>query len=199
MPNHHLIYIPGLHDQVPPKPWLGQVLPLFWRGRGFIGHIMAPRWEQGEFGPKLQVILDKIDELTAQGHTVSLVGQSAGSSLGLNAFAARLDHVVGLVILTGRLRVAGQPSLAQAAKTSPAFAESVRRAEITLSKLTASNLRRIMTIRPSTDKLVPATSVPISGATNRVSQLRGHSFGGAMMASFASAQWLSFLEQARLR
>jgi len=154
---------------------------------------MAPGWETGDLDAMLQAVLDKVDALTKQGYTVSLVGQSAGSSLALNAFVARRVFVAGLVILTGRLRVAGQPSLEIAAKHSPAFADSVRRSEAALERLPSIDRLRILTIRPMADKVVPASSVPIKGAVNLESRLRGHSFGGAMLSSFASRQWLSFL------
>ena len=119
MANHHIIYIPGLNDQLAVHKIATKLLPTFWRWRGFYGHLISPSWEVGEFYPKLQAVTDKIDELTSHGHLVSLVGQSAGSSLALNAFAARREFVTGLVILTGRLRVAGEPSLERAAWPLP--------------------------------------------------------------------------------
>ncbi|HEV7454986.1 MAG TPA: hypothetical protein VGO07_07040 [Candidatus Saccharimonadales bacterium] len=193
MANHHIIYTPGLHDQSFIQRFAVKLLPAFWNRRGFYGHIIAPGWETGDFESKLRSVITKIDELTNQGHFVSLVGQSAGSSLALNAFVARREFVAGLVILTGRLREAGEPSLDYATRHSPAFAESVRRAEIALNRLPAVDRLRIITIRPSVDKVVPSSSVPIKGAINLKSRLRGHSFGGAMLASFASGQWLTFL------
>lgn len=194
MAQHHIVYIPGLNDHLPPNHQLARLLPLFWRGRGFIGHVAQPRWSKGDFGSKLQVVLGTIDELTKQGYKVSLVGQSAGSSLALSAFAARREFVAGLVILTGRLRVAGEPSLERAASGSPAFKESVQRAEAVLDTIPAVDRLRIITIRPSLDKVVPPSSVPVKGATNLKSRLRGHSFGGAMLASFMAGQWLAFLD-----
>ncbi len=190
---HHIVYIPGLNDQLPPNRQLTRLLPMFWRRYNFTGHILEPNWSEGEFAPKLQAVLDKIDELKQQGHAVSLVGQSAGSSLALNAFAARREFVTGLVVLTGRLRVAGKPSLEHAARHSPAFIESVRRAETAMEKIPTVNRLRIMTIRPTADKIVPPSSVPIKGAVNLKSRFHGHSVGGAIIASFASNQWLGFL------
>lgn len=154
---------------------------------------MTPNWSVGEFEPKLNAILDRIDELKQQGYIVSLVGQSAGSSLALNAFVARREFVAGVVILTGRLRIAGEPSLEYAARHSPAFAKSVRHAETCLERIPDVDRLRIMTIRPTADKVVPPSSVPIKGAVNLKSRLCGHSFGGAMLASLASSQWLNFL------
>ena len=190
---HIIIYIPGLHDETPPLAQLRRLLPLFWLRYGFSGIILSPQWSTGAFEAKLQMVTDVIDKKLRAGHLVSLVGQSAGSSLALNAFAARNEFVTGLVILTGRLRVAGVPSLANAARHSVAFAESVRRAEPILSSLSTVDRLRIMTIRPSVDKVVPHSSVSIQGAMNINSGLRGHSFAGAMLASVDSNQWLSFL------
>src|ERR1017187_3350949 len=116
MADHHIIYIPGLNDQLSLHRAATRILPAFWRRHGFHGHIMTPSWETGEFESKLEAVITKIDELIGQGHLVSLVGQSAGSSLALNAFAARREFVTGLVILTGRLRVAGKPTLEHAAR-----------------------------------------------------------------------------------
>ena len=194
MARHHIMYIPGLNDQMPPNRQLTLLLPLFWSRHGFVGHIMAPHWTSGAYEPKLQQILDTIDSLSAQGKHISLVGQSAGSSLALNAFAARSASVAGLVILTGRLRVGGRPTLAQAARHSPAFAQSVQLAEAALPHISAEDRARIMTIRPATDRVVPPSSVPIAGANNLRSRLRGHSFGGLMLASLAARQWLAFLQ-----
>jgi hypothetical protein len=59
-------------------------------------------------------------------------------------------------VLTGRLRVAGMPSLQQAARHSPAFVESVRRAESAIPALDASARQRIITFGPAADRVVPA-------------------------------------------
>lgn len=145
------------------------------------------------FIPKLEQIVQKIDELTAKGCLVSLVGQSAGGSAVINAFIERPDKVVGVVNITGRLRSPGQPSLEEASSGSPAFADSVRRCESKLPNLTNEQRKRIMTIRPSIDKVVPSESVAVEGATNIVSPVRGHSLGGAYIATMKTSAWMKFL------
>lgn len=193
MSNHHIIYIPGLNDQLIIQHEAVRLLPLYWRLRGFRGHIVYPHWEEGQLDPKLERVIAKIDGLARQGHRVSLIGQSAGGSLALNAFAARKDTVVGLINLTGRLHIAGTPALEVATRHNPAFAKSVEQAEVIVQTLSQLDRQRIMTIRPYIDYIVPATSVSVDGATNLVSPIWGHTLGGAINASFASGQWLAFL------
>ena len=192
--QHHLIYIPGLHDQHPLRRIDLLCVPLIWRLHGFRAHILFPHWEEGEiFAQKLERILQKIEELTAKDCLVSLVGQSAGGSAVMNAFVKRPDKVVGVVNITGRLRSPGHPSLEEASSGSPAFADSVRRCESKLSSLTDEQRKRVMTIRPSIDKVVPADSVAVEGATNIVSPIRGHSLGGAYIATVRTEVWMQFL------
>lgn len=193
--QHHLIYIPGLHDQHPLRRIDLSCVPFIWRLHGFHAHILFPHWEEGDtFTPKLERIIQKIDELNVKGCLVSLVGQSAGGSAVMNAFIERPDKVVGVVNITGRLHSPGQPSLEEASYGSPAFADSVRRCQSKLPHLTNKQRKRIMTIRPSIDKVVPAESVAVEGATNIVSPVRGHSLGGAYISAVRTGVWMQFLK-----
>jgi len=195
--EHHVIYVPGLHDQHPINKNLTRFVPLFWKPYGFQGHIVAPHWEEGkEFAPKLKRILAKIDELADQGHIVSLIGQSAGGSAVMNAYSERRNMINGVVDVTGRLREGENvsPSLEVAARSSPAFAESVllfeRKNEPTLSN---QDRKKIMTIRPFWDEVVPATTVPLEGATNLVAPIPEHSIGGIAMCTIFAKRILYFL------
>lgn len=200
-PEHHLVYVPGLHDDHPLNRAAALPLPLIWRLHGFHSHVVLSHWsDSGEFQPKLEHILEVIGDLATRGHYVSLVGQSAGGSAVINAFAESPHLITGVVNITGRLRVEGEPSLAKASQSSPAFAESVRRCERVLQGLAVSDRARIMTIRPIVDRVVPAGSVPVDGAQNLVAPVRGHSKGGAQIVGIRTAQWMQFLrEQAAAR
>jgi pimeloyl-ACP methyl ester carboxylesterase len=194
--EHHLVYVPGLNDRLLVNRVATSFLPFFWRPYGFHGHVVHPYWRQGtDFEPKLESILTIVDELAMKGHQVSLVGQSAGGSAVLNAFMRQPGQITGVVNIAGRLRSPGQPSLAKASKGNPAFAASVFTCEKQLPSLTEEERRRIMTIRPLQDTVVPADSVAIEGATNVVSTLQGHSVGGAQIASIRSETWLTFLRE----
>lgn len=195
--EHHVVYIPGLRDQWFLNRNLARLLPLFWDRRGFPIHVVAPHWEQGEsFEPKLKAITDEIDRLIEMGHRVSIIGQSAGGSAGLNAFAQRKDVLSKAINVTGRLRagVNVKPTLEKAAYYSPAFRESVLLFENELGlTLTAEDRKRIMTLRPWWDEIVPASTVPLEGATNLVAPIPEHTLGGAYIMSLYSKVLQSFL------
>jgi hypothetical protein len=195
-PQHHLIYVPGLHDTYPLRRQCIYLVPLVWRLHGFKAHVIFPHWEEGTtFQPKLDRILEKVDNLVSQGHAVSLVGQSAGGGAVLNAFMIRPDTIQGVVNITGRLHTSGEPSLATASKNSPAFAQSVKRCEAGLLKLTKEQRARIMTIRPSYDAAVPAETVAVPGAINHVYSVKGHAKGGAWIAAIQTRKWMAFLRE----
>lgn len=197
--QHHVIYVPGLRDTWIINKAIIKVLPFFWEPQGIHIHVFSPHWEQGtRFAPKLKQLTDKIDSLVKQGHKVSLVGQSAGGSATLNAFCIRKSVVHRIINSTGRLRAGNNvwPSLKQAAKISPAFKESVllfeKKNEPTLTKV---DRKRILTIRPLWDETVPASTVPLDGATNLIAPIIEHSLGGIFIVSFYSKVMLDFLKE----
>jgi hypothetical protein len=199
-PEHHLIYVPGLHDSLLIRRAGFHVLLLIWRLHGFHAHLILPHWEKdNEFAPKLERIAQKVAELDKQGHYVSLVGESAGGSAVLNTFMECRDKIAGVVNITGRLRSDGEPSLEKMSDGSPAFAESVRRCEAALPSLTDEQRQRVITIRPCIDAVVPPETVAVEGATNLVSPARGHSLGGAQIAAIRTAIWMKFLRSVEPR
>ena len=88
-----VVMVPGLGDQLPPqKKAMAWVANLWERRYGVKCHVVEPHWEEGtKFGPKLDLIVSKIDELYDKGHRVMLLGFSAGGSAVLNAFSERKD------------------------------------------------------------------------------------------------------------
>ncbi len=197
--EHHIIYIPGLRDTNPLNRPFYVLAEKAWRKQGFYPHIFYPHWEEGRhIQPKLKAITDLIDELAEQQHTVSLVGQSAGGSAALNAFFERRNTVCGVVNVTGRLKsgVNVRPSLDHAAKNSPAFKESVLLFEQENEpRLTSEERKRVMTIRPILDEVVPAPTVPVEGAINLVAPIMEHSLGGGFISILWSKNFLSFLRE----
>lgn len=195
--EHHIIYVPGLHDQLFLNKSLTNVIPYIWRLHGFATHIVYPHWEEGSFRPKLQKILKEIDDLYNLGHRVSLVGQSAGGSAVLNAFSERRDIISGVVNICGRMR-AGEnvkPTLNLAGRYSPAFIESVKLfEEINEPTLTDQDRRKIMTIRPLWDETVPKSTVPINGAKNTVLPSVEHSLSGILACTVYSGITLGLLK-----
>lgn len=203
--KHHIIFIPGLGDNTFPntnKFYTGFInRPLGFRHRDVKVHIFRPEWNtENTFNPKLERLLKVIDGLTEQGHVVSLVGQSAGGSAAINAFANRPDKINGVVIVAGRLRSGENvsPTLEKAAKKSKALEDSVLSFEKIEPNLTPEQRKRVMTITMLDDKVVPPSTVPIEEATNLYKR-GGHFKGGVLGSSIFnySKSILDFLENLR--
>ncbi len=202
MKEHHIIYVPGLKDHTFIKKALLRLLPLFFRPQDFTIHIIAPNWENGEkFAPKLKLITDEIDQLVKQGHMVSLIGQSAGGSAVLNAFCLRRKVITGVINNTGRLKtgVKVKPSLKWAARNSVAFKESVLLFEKNESSLTKLDRKKILTLKPIWDEIVPKPTVSLIGATNLTLPVFEHGLGGVLIETLFSPLIVKFLRSLEKR
>lgn len=166
--KHHVIIVPGLGNNIAALMWSTKG----WSRDRFIPHIFDARWKTEEPGlqPKLDRAIALVDELTAHGETVSLIGNSAGSSFVLNLFAARKNKIHKVIINCGRVRAGDWPwhTFAQATKDSPSFKESVLRSEKVISTLSKADKKKILTLRPLFDEVVPPYTVTIPGVTNIV-------------------------------
>lgn len=196
--EHHIVYVPGLSDQSFINKGLSGMLPLIWKIYGFETHIVYPHWQEGNsFQPKLKKILDKIDALSTSVYTVSLIGQSVGGSAVLNAFCERRNMVNGVINICGRVRAGKNvsPTLEIAARNSPAFIESVllfeRKNEPGLND---QDRKKIMTVRPLWDEIVPKSTVPIRGAKNIIVPSFEHSLSGILACTLYSGTALGFLK-----
>ncbi|MFA6005719.1 MAG: hypothetical protein WC775_04515 [Patescibacteria group bacterium] len=198
--GYHIVFIPGLHDQHPLQKALLSLLPSVWRLFGLRMHIVYPEWEKGNsFTPKLERILAKIDSLLDAGYSVAVAGQSAGGSAAGNAFIQRKNKLAGFVNITGRLKEGNNvtPTLAKVSKNSPAFAESVRQFERDEKKLSKTDRKRMLTIRPLRDYVVPAATAAVAGGTNLISPFPGHATGGIYINIFYARRIREFLENCR--
>lgn len=163
MKKHHLIFVPGLGDNVPPFTWAVNRF----KSDIFIPHIHEAPWRPpGEgFKPKLERLLSLIDQLSKDGQ-VSLIGISAGGSLVLNAYLQRKNQITKVVNIAGRLRAGGIPSLDFASRIIPAFRKSVLMFEENEQNLTKTDRNKILTIRGIFDELVPPQTTILKGAIN---------------------------------
>jgi pimeloyl-ACP methyl ester carboxylesterase len=160
--SHHIVVVAGLGDSL--YSWATRS----WAGPHVIVHPHRVGWESGDFETKLRDLAHKIDLLADQG-SVSLVGISAGGSLAVNALTRRPKSVHRVINVCGRLR-AGQhvhPTLKQAARTSPAFFQSVEASEAAQASLDPALATRVLTLRARWDEVVPPSTVTLPGADNR--------------------------------
>lgn len=189
--KHHVIYIPGLGDY---KPRGQQLVPKYWRLFGVNGHYFAMHWNDKEpFTPKLARLLAVIDALSKNGDRVSLVGTSAGASAVLLAYAARPKKIAGVVCICGKINnpSARDPRYAG----NPALKEFLFKLQDALPKLTPDMRKRIMSIRPLSDKEVPPADTIIPGAKGQVIPVSGHVVSIGVALVFYSGVVVGFLKR----
>lgn len=167
--KNHIIIIPGLGNSVALNKWAVES----WKKFGLIPHIFDAKWkiEENGLAEKLHRALRLVDSLTKNNSRVSIVGNSAGSSLALNIFGKRKKQIHRVVINCGRVREGNWPwfTFDQATSSSPSFKESVHAAQALEKTFTKDDRKKILTLRPLFDEVVPSNTVQITGATNKIS------------------------------
>jgi hypothetical protein len=192
-----IIYVPGLNDDKLLNKKLINFLPLIWNKYGYDVFIVRPEWRKGKsFYPKLTLIINKIDELSSKGYTIYLFGQSAGGAAVLNAYTERKHKIKKVVNICGRLRKDKNvlPSAKTTADENSAFAESMLLFEnLNEKRLTMNDRKKVLTIRPIWDGVVPSSTVELQGATNITIPMIQHSIAGISALTIFSHEILSFL------
>lgn len=169
--THTVIYVPGLGDA---KINGRRLLVASWRLYSVRPVVHQMSWaDKQPFEHKLQALLKHIDERRAAGERVSLVGESAGASAAMNAYAARPGSIHRVVCICGKLR---NPETIHPAtyRQNPAFAESMDLLPQSLASLSTSQLSRVRSIHPLADPTVPVPDTIIAGAEERTIPTVGH-------------------------
>lgn len=191
--NVHVVVIPGLGNEIQKHIWASDR----WKKFGIIPHVFDAKWKTEEKGlkRKLNEALKLIDALIATGKKVSIIGNSAGSSLAINIFGERRGKIHRVVVNCGRVRTGDWPwfTFDQAAASSPSFRESVLRSEHIIPKLSGTERRKILTLRPLFDEVVPPWTVPIAGATNEITPSVEHVATIALNMTLLSGRVIKFL------
>jgi dienelactone hydrolase len=189
--THHVLYVPGLGDH---NSHGQETVPQRWGKYGVAGHYAPMLWNDKQpFAPKLQRLVDKIDELSADGSAVSLVGASAGASAVLLALAARPNKVVGVVCICGKVNhpeTIGRNRYIE----NPAFETAMIDLQKALPEITAKYASRIMSIHPLYDGTVAVRDTIIPGAREKTILGIGHALSifGALV--FRSGMIIRFLK-----
>lgn len=171
--KHHLFILPGLGDHT----WFFRRLTAKWEEKFSIRpHILHVGWYERSTGfqMKLSKLIGQIETYADNPSlNVSLLGASAGASAAINIWRKMADRGKningGIIINCGRLRKGDNVrirTLEFAARSSPAFRDSVLRCEKYLEKLTAADRKKILTFRPIIDEIVPSSTVVVDGAVN---------------------------------
>ncbi len=182
---HNVIIIPGLGDSTISV----KLATIHWSRLGLtpVVHSVGWRKDQEHFNTKLRKLTSLIDRLYDPENKLSLVGTSAGSSAVMNAFMTRKDKIHRVVSVCGRLRQGtqqGYRSFKSKTATSISFKESVLMFEKNEHKLNKSDRKKIMTIRPIFDELVPRDTAILKDASNRTIYSIEHMFSIWMSLSF---------------
>lgn len=193
--EHHVIIVPGLGDDAAKLSWATN----HWRKYGLVPIVYTIGWkDKGEnFEPKLNTLLEMIDQYAKDGDRVSLVGCSAGGSAVLNAFFERKNVVHRVISVCGRLTRGGQQgfrSFETRTASSPSFAKSVQLFESREELFSDNDRQKIMTVRALFgDELVPADTTILRGAYNTVVPTPEHVLSIGMALTLFSRPLITFL------
>lgn len=189
----HVVIIPGLGNEIQKHIWASDR----WRKSGIVPHVFDAKWKTEEKGfmQKLDDALELVDSLIATGKRVSIIGNSAGSSFAINILGERREKIHRVVINCGRVRTGDWPwfTFNQATTSSPSFRESVLRSEKIISELPMAERKKILTLRPLFDEVVPPWTVSIEGAINKITPSIEHVVSIALNMTLLSGRIIKFL------
>src|SRR5688572_3509184 len=173
--QHHIIYIHGLGDYL-LRNAIQKIVLQPWRLFGVRPHYHIIRWadQRSTFKEKLSVLLEHIDKLHKQGHTISLVGASAGASMALVALAKRPNEIHRVVCIAAKLRDIHTLHMTASYVINPAYKDALELFQKIESKFSTNMRRRVLLIKPQTDRLVPVRDMYLQGAQIHQLSTNGH-------------------------
>jgi hypothetical protein len=188
----HLIYIPGLGDDNPT----GQERAVrLWPKWGVHSELFQMNWGDGKaWEPKFQRLLDRIDNLNAANNDIALIGASAGATAVINAYAARIDKIVGCVIIAGKVNHPERIGQ-QIRQKNPAFETSAFDCETALQTIDQIDRHKILSLYGIFDETVYKLDSRIPGARNRMAPVIGHFFIIASQISLGVPYFIRFLKR----
>lgn len=188
----HLIYVPGLGDR---RVTGQQRLVNTWKWWGVTSELFQMNWADGEaWERKFVRLLARIDAAIERGQAVGLVGASAGATAVMNAYHARQQQVVGVVLVAGKIN---RPQAISTSFTSQnaAFGPAAHAAVVALAELPREKRTHILSRFALLDLIVPAVDSRVPGARNRVVPSIGHAFTIATQLLFGAPSFIRFLKK----
>jgi len=192
MKRLYVLYIPGLGDE--NITWQARAVNL-WRWFGVVPDIIQMNWSSTEpWEDKQTRLLARVDAARAKGHPVALVGASAGAAAVIAAYAARQNHIVGCVIIAGKVN---RPEAIgnYYRRTAPQFVDAAYMTPASLARLSPAALARTQTRSALFDKVIPYKDSAISGAQNQRVLSIGHVVTIATQLVFGAPVFLRFLKR----
>ncbi len=162
-----VFYIPGLGDHYDS----GRSFALkFWLIYGLKVKLLPVKWyNDGTYEQKLALVTTKAKEAIDKGYKVTLIGESAGASLAINA-AAQLPDLHKIILIAGvnSSKLFISPHIQ---RRSPSFAQSAKLVTPSLKKI---NPDKIHAIRGLVDAVVSPRFNTIPGARSYMVWSIGH-------------------------
>lgn len=131
-----------------------------------IAHYHPVIWRGSEdFAPKLDRIVELVDELHSEGHRVSLVGVSAGATAAFNTYMKRPEKIAKVVYVCGKLR---RPDSVgeRYYRINPAFKQSLEKVQDQIDNLTPEDSAKMLSLKPWYDQTVPVADTVLPGVRN---------------------------------
>lgn len=177
--NHLALYIPGLGDHYDAgRSWALKM----WKLWGVEVNLLPVKWYDGKtYAEKLQLVASAIRDAEGKGYKVTLIGESAGASLALNAAAVFPD--IHRIVLIAGVNSAKLPISPHLKKRSPSFAESARMLGTSLGVIDSG---KIHTIKGLIDSVVSPRYNDIPGASSHTIFSFGHLMTIALCLSVLS-------------
>jgi pimeloyl-ACP methyl ester carboxylesterase len=139
---------------------------------GVESEIFRVNWGDGKpWDPKFKKLLKLVDRLSRQGNDVAIVGASAGATAAINAFAARKNKIVGIVLVAGKIN---RPQTISGRYAKQDFITSAHRSARALATLSEADRRRVLSRYALLDGVVAKRDSLIPGARNRMAPTIGH-------------------------
>lgn len=171
--NHiktHYIYIPGLGDRMDP---LRRIALLRWKSKNTRATLVPMRWSNAsETYEHKYKRLKTIIEQSKAGRVV-LVGESAGASMALLAFARLQESAQNVITVCGYNH--GSADIHEHhRRNSPAFFAAVKVTEKLIDTLSSPLRKRVTTVYSTKDTVVEPHHTKIRGAKKIELYSQGH-------------------------
>lgn len=193
MTKHYAIYIPGIGDN---KFGLQGLILKFWQLAGVKVTCHSMPWSSREtYQTKITRLINKIDRQTDDEYKVALIGVSAGASAALNAYMQRSNKISRLVYVCGKIN--GPEYVRRSLyDEQPGFEDSLLELRPNLSKLTATDKNRMLSLFSPADTTVPHKATVIPGVREVALPGFGHILAIFYTLTFGAPKVIKFIKRA---
>jgi hypothetical protein len=162
---HHVIYLPGVGDHKNASIQINAIKK--WKKFGLDTQHHLINWNDNEtFNDKKDAVIKLVDELYSLDKSVSIVGISAGASMAMNVYTARQNKISSVVFICGKINRAHTIG-ADYKLRNPRLFESVSMSEKAVTRLTAEDKAKMLTIQPIFDGTVTKEDGRIDGVKQK--------------------------------